>query len=370
MMSAAAKIIIGLFVAGAGIAGVASLAKASTKPTPKPGGGGGGGAGAGGATMTCDQALKALSVGGELGGIATDVKKLLSSAPTVANTTAATELADWIDIAQLSPELDAADVPKNARPALKTLSKCLRDYAKTGGIGGGGGGGGGGDVSKDTLDCVTALQKLDPILGASAKALLAGPKTAETAKNLRNLASSFEATAAQPAVPAAAKDVLMVSASCLRIEADKIGTGGGGDGGKGGGPGDGEVITDKNGVTSSWDGGPALKGAKTNPSFRWLHEVKEGESASRIAAYFFGSAGSRPNRWAELITENPTDYYSGAALPTTGNASNPASFNWTSLPVGTVLRIPKSWNGWIDQTGVTKGSSIPYPDPPAAKKAA
>lgn len=216
------------------------------------------------------------------------------------------------------------------------------------------------DTSKELLSCDAAMAKLGEMdasptgFAATAKSLLSQPKSAATSTALRNLATTLEAAAASPAVSDQQHDVLMVVATCLRAQA-----------GDASAPtSTAKVIKDANGTPSSMDGGPPVAGVASNPNFQWLHSVQAGQSPAAIAALYFGPTAP-PQRWVELIQANPIEYYSGRTLGSKGDPANPVTsgYNFASLMPGDTLRVPKTWNRWIDQEGTRRGNPLPFPNP-------
>ena len=120
----------------------------------------------------------------------------------------------------------------------------------------------------------------------------------------------------------------------------------------------GPPLVDSNGVPSSWDGGPAYNQVASNPYFTWKVVIKSGDSPSALVSRVFGS-DSIPRR-TELIDLNPTEFYTGRKLGSIGSP-NTNLYNFTSLQPGDVLLVPRSWNPWIDQTGLYRGSKGPLP---------
>lgn len=121
----------------------------------------------------------------------------------------------------------------------------------------------------------------------------------------------------------------------------------GGGGGVGASPGDGYP--------------PPRKGIARDPARQVNWNVRPGESPTKITALVFGNdrakaPGTDKYRFVELIQTN-------AAKATVGNAANPWSsgYNFASLNPGESLMLPLSWNPWIDQTLVPRGTAEPFP---------
>lgn len=260
------------------------------------------------------------------------------------------------------------------------------------GPGGGGGvpplpipGGGGG--SMPLLSCDQAVAALPAPMQATVATMLSAPKTAENATAARKMATVLESTAATTA-PIEYRQPLLVAAQCLRTWADSVSSGGavppiaipgggggawpgpGGFGGGGGATGPGDlsfpagVIIDKNGVPSSWDGGVAKPGYQSNPLFQWVYTVANGDSPWAIATLAFGPSAPIA-RVVELIQYNPTEVLTGRKMQTKGDPLNPntSGYNFVTLLPGDVLRIPKTWNAWVDQTGKARHGAAPWPPP-------
>lgn len=264
------------------------------------------------------------------------------------------------------------------------------------------GGGGGGAVpplplpgggSMPLLSCDQAVTSLPPPMQSTVATMLSAPKTPENAAAARKMATVLESTAATSA-PIEYRQPLLVAAQCLRVWADSVGAapigmptppnlpgGGGGPGGwplpggfgsDGGGAPSGAgdlsfpagVIIDKNGVPSSWDGKAPMPGYQSNPLFQWVYTVANGDSPWLIATGAFGPTAPIA-RVVELIQNNPVEVLTGRKMQTKGDPMNPntSGYNFVTLLPGDVLRIPKTWNAWIDQTGKTRGAAAPWPPP-------
>jgi hypothetical protein len=108
-------------------------------------------------------------------------------------------------------------------------------------------------------------------------------------------------------------------------------------------------------------GGPPVLGCASNPEFQWVHVVKEGQGPAAIAAIYFGIG--TVERWSELVSANPRDYYSNRDLHPTGTPGT-SSHVFGSLRPGDGLRIPKTWNRWVDQDGNPRHGPVPFPECP------
>jgi hypothetical protein len=340
-----------LGIAGLGLAFAGDDAKADTKPT-------GGGGGVPPELLSCDGALATLKAKGFDVGPAT---ALLGSAKTDVNAKSAAQLATSLELLAEQPK-----TPVEVRPAMQKIASCLRDYYQNAGGGAGG---------TELLSCDDALKQLPKEMRDVATLYLSssGPKDADAILKMRLLATSFEATASQPAA-ASMHDALLVAAQCLRIAADAAEKAGG-KGGAATPPGPlpeipvpplkpGDVIYDESGVPSAL-GGTAVKGKASNPAFQWLYAVQDGDSAFAIATKVFG-AGATYQRVIELIDNNPREHYSGRVYKTQGDRNNPntTKFNFsdaTPIRPGDRLEFPKSWNRWIDQQGFLRHDPAPFP---------
>jgi hypothetical protein len=218
----------------------------------------------------------------------------------------------------------------------QVAAACLRAKAK-------GGGGGGGSVAD--LTCEQAIKMLSPELQAQ----ILAARTLATPAALNTMATSLEGLAALSSdVPDATgtspKQRLLLAAKCL-----KAGTATG---------------TEKGGSTTG-AGGPT--GIQSPPDKQWFQTVYPGDNASKMTAVVFGS--SPPvSRVEELINaNNPTDSNGVNLGPVsrTWAAGTPGQtngvLNWSRLPAGAHLVIPKSWNPWIDTTGHNRGQLTPFP---------
>lgn len=242
-----------------------------------------------------------------------------------------------------------------------------------GGFGPGPGPGGGGGKDLDiTMSCNAAFNKLGPTEQAAAQYLLSQPRTPEIVASLGKLAATFDEMAARPEAASIANE-LRIAATCLRTYASTgtlpsslpvPGPGGGSTPtpGPGGGPAPGVIVDDFN-VPSSPDGSPAKKGIQSNPLFQWVAPIASGDSAWAVTTRVFGKDAATPDRLVALIQNNPVEWISKRPMPTVGDPNNPVStgYNFKDLRVGDRLALPKSWNPWVDQTGVGRGGPLPYP---------
>jgi hypothetical protein len=89
---------------------------------------------------------------------------------------------------------------------------------------------------------------------------------------------------------------------------------------------------------------------RSNPDTQWWTlPVKAGESPWSITQAWIGDG----KRYPELIAANPEK----ATVGTKGNAD----YTFASLKVGERLRVPKTWNVYVDKTGRTDGKGKIWP---------
>lgn len=99
-------------------------------------------------------------------------------------------------------------------------------------------------------------------------------------------------------------------------------------------------------------------GAQSHPDYQWTYVVQTAEeSPGSIAAKVLGP--EQGWRYVELLASNPHK-------PTKGRIVSPDpvedELNFAELKVGEPLAVPRSWNPWLDETGIPSGKS-PYPAP-------
>ncbi len=94
----------------------------------------------------------------------------------------------------------------------------------------------------------------------------------------------------------------------------------------------------------------AIAGYATHPDYQWCYVVKDGDSAGSITEMFFGPAYGW--RYTELIAANhPQKQIMGTTVSPDGSDNE---LNFNSLNAGEVLKLPRTWNDRIDQTGVPR----------------
>jgi len=136
------------------------------------------------------------------------------------------------------------------------------------------------------------------------------------------------------------------------------------------------ALKDGSGVLSTQDGSSCASPIKaSNPIFQWTYTVQSGDSPRLITKKYLGLdyvhakdpalTHSWDYAYCELIDANvPPE-------STVGERSNPNGrvkadgtvvppYNFTSLMPGDVLKIPKSWNPWVSETGMPKGAAAPW----------
>lgn len=347
MAVAGAVIGVGALVAlvVAGLASSSSSGSSTSSGTGGPtggGGGGGGGTGTGGLDLvTCAQAFEMIPNDPKdptTGKGLKDVVLAAVASPTLTTAQAATIAAGLRKLALAAPDAKTNN-------ALNVAATCVEEHAKEVASGTAGSG-----PLPDAMSCDAAFGSLSPDLQAQVVAArTAGASVAKT------FADTLDATAALTS-DASMKTALQVAAKCLR---------------SGGGSATGEpgLFKDEAGNYSRAGGLPPRKGVASNPAFQWKHAVVAGDNASLITARYFGSGATRA-RVDELINNNPTEsngrnlgpIRSDWAAGTPGQT--PGVLNWTTLIAGDLLRIPKSWNAWIDETAVTKRDPTPWPTVP------
>jgi hypothetical protein len=101
-------------------------------------------------------------------------------------------------------------------------------------------------------------------------------------------------------------------------------------------------------------------GVQSHPDYQWTYVVRTAdESPGSIAAQVLGEAQGW--RYVELLASNPQKPTKGAIVSPEPTEDE---LNFVDLKVGEKLAVPRSWNAWIDETGIPSGKS-PYPAPRA-----
>lgn len=97
-----------------------------------------------------------------------------------------------------------------------------------------------------------------------------------------------------------------------------------------------------------------VAGYATHPDYQWCYVVRDGDSAGSITEMFFGA--DQGWRYTELLAANPKKQIKGKVVTPDGSEDE---LNFVSLVVGETLFLPRTWNGYIDQTGVPRAKSTP-----------
>jgi hypothetical protein len=304
---------------------------------PGPGAGGGGSGGGGTDLMTCAQAFEALPDMAAPGG-GPSIKSLVLAAMASPGLT-------QTQYEQLAQALDtgaaAASTAPQLRQAFSVAAKCIRDRAAAVKAGTGGG------PLPDAMSCDAAFAGLpEPF-----KTQIAALKLTSSPAEVEPIAKSLDAMSAISPEPL--KTTFAVAAKCLRAGAPGTpGTGGG-------------VMKDEAGNLSRVGGLPPRAGIASNPAFQWIHVVQPGQNASVITQRYFGSAPTA--RVNELIKNNPTEQGGRNLGPIRSDwapgtpGQTPGVLNWTSLIAGDRLRVPKSWDAWVDEQGNVRTNATPFP---------
>lgn len=328
----AAAVVAGLALAGSG---GSSSSGASSPGGPVGGnGGGGGGTGAGGLDLvSCAQAFNLIP---DTPGAPSLKQVVLAAVASPSLSKSDAEI-----LAGQLEKLSLAAPNAQLKNAMAVAAQCVREHANEVASGSASG------PLPDAMSCDAAFSSLPE----PTKSMVVAARTAGTAAAAA-AASQLDALAAL-ATDASIKTALQVAAKCLRA----------GGGSATGAPG---LFRDGDGNFSRAGGLPPRAGVASNPVFQWEHVVIAGDNASKIAAAYFGSGATRA-RVDELINLNDHEVngrYLGPirsdwAAGTPGQT--PGVLNWTSLIAGDRLRIPKSWNAWIDETGKTRRDPQPWP---------
>lgn len=86
-------------------------------------------------------------------------------------------------------------------------------------------------------------------------------------------------------------------------------------------------------------------------NYRWCVEVKDGDTAGKIAKAVTGDA----RRYLELLAANPD------IKRVTDSVTGEINFSWPKDCTGLRLTFPLSWTPWMDQTGKPRGNVVPFP---------
>lgn len=96
-------------------------------------------------------------------------------------------------------------------------------------------------------------------------------------------------------------------------------------------------------------------GLASGLSVEWIYTVQPGDTAGSITERVVGTSG----RYTDLMLANPDVPREGRASEVLGNDA--WEFAPGALTVGMKLRIPATWNPWIDQLGYARGTLLPWP---------
>jgi hypothetical protein len=99
-------------------------------------------------------------------------------------------------------------------------------------------------------------------------------------------------------------------------------------------------------------GGDPIAGQATALGYQWCHTVRRGDTAGSLAE----TITSDRRRYLELVAANP-QY--GVATRKTASGGSEINFRDEPQP-GDKLKLPKSWNPWIDQNGEPRRIATPF----------
>lgn len=91
----------------------------------------------------------------------------------------------------------------------------------------------------------------------------------------------------------------------------------------------------------------AVPGYATHDDYQWCYVVQPGDNAGTITEKFWNSKDGW--RYIELLTANPEKLTVGSVVTPDGSGDQ---LDFASIEAGEVLRLPRTWNRHIDQTGV------------------
>lgn len=99
-------------------------------------------------------------------------------------------------------------------------------------------------------------------------------------------------------------------------------------------------------------------GVQSDPDYQWCFVVPDGSTPGDVAAMVLGPDQSW--RYVELLTANPEKATKGSVVaPDAGDEE----MNFVQWKVGETVRLPRTWNPWIDQVGSPRGETAPYMPP-------
>lgn len=93
----------------------------------------------------------------------------------------------------------------------------------------------------------------------------------------------------------------------------------------------------------------AVSGYATHPDYQWCYRVKAGDTAGSITEMFWNEKDGW--RYIELLTANPQKLTVGSVVTPDENGDQ---LDFASLKEGEIIYLPRTWNAYIDQTGVPK----------------
>lgn len=110
--------------------------------------------------------------------------------------------------------------------------------------------------------------------------------------------------------------------------------------------------------TPSGSNAPAMPGLQSHADYQWCYVVRDGDTPGDVAALILGP--EQGWRYVELLTANPEKAIRGSVIaPDAGDKE----LNFQDWAVGEVVRLPRTWNPWIDQVGSPRGEAAPYMPP-------
>lgn len=99
-------------------------------------------------------------------------------------------------------------------------------------------------------------------------------------------------------------------------------------------------------------------GVQSDVDYQWCYVVRDGDTPGDVAAMVLGP--EQAWRYVELLTANPEKATKGSVVaPDAGDDE----MNFVQWNVGETVRLPRTWNAWIDQVGSPRGESAPYMPP-------
>lgn len=93
----------------------------------------------------------------------------------------------------------------------------------------------------------------------------------------------------------------------------------------------------------------AVPGYATHPDYQWCYRVKAGDTAGSITEMFWNEKDGW--RYIELLTANPEKLTVGTVVTPDGTGDQ---LDFASLKEGETIYLPRTWNEYIDQTGVPR----------------